>query len=615
MVAYPPWLGPIVTEQREKTSAAVLRVGSAPTHRAPQGVLMLRIELVGNDILRPDDQTQPWTLQYILDHMVVLKSTALETTGWDAFEAPLPTLMPLYDPAHPGNALLVLLVYAEASALESTETGYFFAFEETIQRFHPSDPHKEPPGSGTLPYKIFSRMCNAALDALRLPPIRLAQIPGHPAAPVRRLVEVRPREVSKPTLNFGPQPTITSQPMQLLSFGTADPKTGDAVLDTLLDQDRDLLDGVVPYDPPQSPPPSPPAGGSTRFALASCQYPAGFLDDPVAYRGYKAIVTEIESTAAPLKFAVFAGDQVYVDPTAGLYDPSAADDRYQLPYEAWLRARNVRDALRRIPSFMLLDDHEIGDNWEPISSPDDADNAQHEKDGLAAFEKYQRGIPKSVATFVYDGFGFFMLDTRTTRQRRKVDAGLATATLFDLPTMTSLKNWLLATPGPKFVVSPAMLLPRHRRSLQHDNTLDPANLNALHSDGWDGYPNSLREVLAFIAANGIGQVVFLSGDEHRGCVAEITLLDTANNLVARAHSVHAAALYAPFPFANSLDEDVMLNDTFSIADALGHFECVVTASRPTPPADGATFLTVYDDGKGWKLDIQFPGAALDTRIL
>jgi len=31
--------------------------------------------------------------------------------------------------------------------------------------------------------------------------------------------------------------------------------------------------------------------------------------------------------------------------------------------------------------------------------------------------------------------------------------------------------------------------------------------------------------------------------------------------------------------------------------------------------DGPTFLTVYDDGKGWKLDIQFPYAVLDTRIL
>jgi hypothetical protein len=64
------------------------------------------------------------------------------------------------------------------------------------------------------------------------------------------------------------------------------------------------------------------------------------------------------------------GDQVYVDPTAGLYDPTAKEDRYRLPYEAWLRQKNVRDVLRRIPSFMLLDDHEIDDNWEAATGDD-----------------------------------------------------------------------------------------------------------------------------------------------------------------------------------------------------------------------------------------------------
>ncbi len=96
--------------------------------------------------------------------------------------------------------------------------------------------------------------------------------------------------------------------------------------------------------------------------------PPGFIDEPVAYRSYGKIVERLEASAGiKPRFAVFAGDQVYVDPTAGLYDPASEDDRYRLPYEAWLRQRNVRNALRRIPSFMLLDDHEIDDNWEPLA--------------------------------------------------------------------------------------------------------------------------------------------------------------------------------------------------------------------------------------------------------
>ncbi len=45
-------------------------------------------------------------------------------------------------------------------------------------------------------------------------------------------------------------------------------------LERLIEQDRDLMDGVIPYDPPQNPPTSPSPGG-TSFTLASCQYPAG----------------------------------------------------------------------------------------------------------------------------------------------------------------------------------------------------------------------------------------------------------------------------------------------------------------------------------------------------
>src|SRR5262249_38657254 len=150
--------------------------------------------------------------------------------------------------------------------------------------------------------------------------------------------------------------------------------------------------------------------------------------------------------------------------------------------------------LRRIPTFMLLDDHEISDNWEPIASPDDPGNAKLATDGTKAFKKYQRGRNGELETFQFDGFSFFMLDTRTKRMHRKVGPTLSTANLFGMSltdTMGRLKNWLLAEPGPKFVISPSMMLPRHRRAVQRDSGLSSSNLSALHSDGWDGYPNTL----------------------------------------------------------------------------------------------------------------------------
>jgi cholesterol oxidase len=217
-----------------------------------------------------------------------------------------------------------------------------------------------------------------------------------------------------------------------------------------------------------------------------------------------------------------------------------------------------------------------------------------------------------IETFDFDGFHFFMLDTRTERSHRSVGSGLANATLFNSDprdatnTMSRLKKWLLDRPAPKFVVSPAMLLPRHRRAVQRDSHLDPSNVSALHSDGWDGYPKTLHEVLAYIAKEKIEGVVFLSGDEHRGSVATADLCDAAGTLITRVHSVHTAAAYAPYPFANGVSEDIVKNETIDLVDSGGtyHYRCVVKARR-RPAGDGMTFLSVHHDGAGWKLDCEF----------
>jgi hypothetical protein len=68
---------------------------------------------------------------------------------------------------------------------------------------------------------------------------------------------------------------------------------GQAPLGTFLDQDDgNLLDGVIEYDPPQQPPVEPDPSG-TNFMVASCQYPTGFIDEPVAYRSYGDLVERL----------------------------------------------------------------------------------------------------------------------------------------------------------------------------------------------------------------------------------------------------------------------------------------------------------------------------------
>ncbi|PST23850.1 hypothetical protein C7U60_10130, partial [Mesorhizobium plurifarium] len=523
-------------------------------------------------------------------------SPALRDAGWDAFKVPPAASMPGHDPNYPGDALLVLLVYAEDRSLpRSVDLEYFAVSRGGIVYW--IDPHEPDVNNDRvldeLDYERFETISRGALRALDAPRPDINPEHASKNSPkrlvYRGMAPVRGASVAPTT-----EPEAGAGTLMVSDFAM-----GQSALERLVEQDRNLMDGVIP-DRPQA---SRPSAGGTGFMLASCQYPAGFVDGTVAYRSYARVAERIgAATGIQPQFAVFVGDQVYVDPTAGLYDPAAEDDRYKLPYEAWLREPNVREVLRRIPSFMLLDDHEIDDNWEPPS-----DEAK-KKAGLEAFRKYQRGIKRDLETFDFDGLHFFLLDTRTERTHRRV-GDLDRAFLFKTgpgATMERLAAWLRLPNGPKFIASPSMFLPRHRRAVQRDSSLSPANLSALHSDGWDGYPNSLREVLGVLAAGKIRHVVFLSGDEHRGCIATARLTDTNDTLLTTIHSVHTAAMYAPYPFANGIDEDIVEKEDFEFEYGSKRYRCVVNATRP-PPGDGATFLRVRREGTDWKLDCDFAG--------
>jgi hypothetical protein len=572
-----------------------------------------------------------------MSHAAFYTSNALITTRWDAFEAPLPTQMPGYKPGdNIGDGLLVLLVYAESPQLAPPPPppgpGYYFkadAIAGTVVPFTPTLRVRPTPlqPAGALPpfvprFPYFQRVVAALQTALKKQPPaateqRLAarERPGHPVLLAARTAA----RLELPNV-------VTTIPATgaLLTFATnVDTNQAHAVVEAI-DQDDDVMDGVVLYDPAAAPPQTPDPAG-TRFALVCCQYPGGFLDGPVAYASYRRALERFGDTPAQRpRFAVFTGDQVYVDPTAGFYDPNAYDGRYDRPYEVWLRQHAVRSVLRRVPSYMLLDDHEIADNWEPLpaASPDFKTNDDERTDGLAAYRQFQRGMPPTSTsfTFRFDGFPFFMLDTRSGRGPRTVGS-LAGKELFDAATLSQLEAFLKSDatdPKPKFVVTPSMFLPRHRRAVQHalGASLDVANPGAIWSDGWDGYPESLRAVLLIIAKNSIQHVVFLSGDEHRGCVARI-VLTTGGSTVATAHSIHTTAAYAPFPFANALAEDFMDVDGFQFTDKGVTYECTVTVTSPTT-RDGATMLRPWRDSSTagvWHLDYEYADGGVQTLTL
>jgi hypothetical protein len=78
---------------------------------------------------------------------------------------------------------------------------------------------------------------------------------------------------------------------------------------------------------------------------------------------------------------------------------------------------------------------------------------------------------------------------------------------------------------------------------------------------------------------------------------------------ARIHSIHTAAAYAPYSFANGVKEDIFEKEAIEIEG--GTYRCVVDADRPAT-GDGLTFLSVERTGENWQLQYEFAGGVVGT---
>ncbi len=352
-----------------------------------------------------------------------------------------------------------------------------------------------------------------------------------------------------------------------------------------------------------------------RLALGSCQYPPGILNTWPALDAWRRLNARLDAGERP-NLLLLTGDQVYVDATAGLFDPADLHDRYRKPYETWLHDAVVRDALRRVPLATLPDDHEIVDNWQPrAGAPGDRDydaNEQAREAGVAHFLRYQRppcaDVRRLSMSLQAGSLPIYLLDTRV--QRRHRSAACHNVPMFaDPQAWHALCNWLRAAPKalPKLIVSPAMILPRLRSAVPAKlayGRVDSGAHAALNADGWDGYPQTLCALLALIARERIEHVVFLSGDAHLGVLAHADLRGDGDPV--RIHSVHTAGLNTPYRFANATAADYLLDDNFSFIENGCQYQCNVSSQIHV--GAGFTWLDFSRSAAGaWTLDCEFDG--------
>ncbi len=325
------------------------------------------------------------------------------------------------------------------------------------------------------------------------------------------------------------------------------------------------------------------------FALGSCQYPAGMLDKQVAYRSYQKLANVLDSNdGLKPEFIALVGDQIYADATAGLLDPTTKFDRFVLPYYRLFENEHVRRVLRKLPLYAMLDDHELVDNWEPVSNNPERRRELDEtlSIGVKSFLKFQRGERlKDRNTELKDralelwyhfekkGHAFFVADTRTERRARTAEnINRDTTRIMSQTQENALENWLKEqaknSDNAKFLLSSSLFLPRHK--MLHGSQGSAAN--RIRSDGWDGYPASLHKVLAQVVDNNVQNLVFLSGDEHQACFASISIHNLTNGTKVKANSLHCPGLYTPFPFANGRVDDFEGDTTVDIKNVNSQFD-------------------------------------------
>lgn len=227
-------------------------------------------------------------------------------------------------------------------------------------------------------------------------------------------------------------------------------------------------------------------------------------------------------------FMIHCGDQIYADVPPDIFSGNPDLEKYRECYlDAWGSSRATRKFLTQLPQYMILDDHEIVDNFaNDMGDANDRAGLQSMKtDALKAYREFAHiRHPDSFDdgqayhyTFRCGDAEFFVLDTRTERRlnprRDASGAVIREPELIGPRQMTRFKDWLKAKKNAlKFVVTS---VPFVGEVSDADDRIDK----------WNG-PLFLRqreEILRHMAEHDIYGTVFLTGDMHTSYHATLTL--------------------------------------------------------------------------------------------
>ena len=251
------------------------------------------------------------------------------------------------------------------------------------------------------------------------------------------------------------------------------------------------------------------ASGSFSFLLLSCNlHSLGIIASPDA--AYKKLSNLARKNKA--RFAIHAGDQIYYDVPKYNRDPDL--EEYRKTYlDAWEDCEPTAKFLTELPHYMILDDHEIIDNYaNDYDIRSGAPTYLQESLATKAYREFQHlHNPQSYSSgplyYKFDSGNarFFVLDTRTERYKNAPEAQMISG-----EQMQRFRRWLGKNRQSQlFVVSSVPFVSNVRKS----------------DDKWSspGYRRQREEVLKYIWKNDIKRLCFLTGDMHNSHHATLTL--------------------------------------------------------------------------------------------
>ncbi|MCP1499281.1 alkaline phosphatase D [Pseudomonas migulae] len=247
------------------------------------------------------------------------------------------------------------------------------------------------------------------------------------------------------------------------------------------------------------------------YIVGSCRYLRMTFGEPslpqLGDRIFASITHLAQRAETPISALLMTGDQVYID-DLNIIAPDREYKEILRKYRMAFSQPHIKKLMSSTPTYMILDDHEIEDNWP--ANKNKKDDLLY-NNAIAAYELYQAShspthqlledgsIDRNLERYWYQSthgdIEWFVTDSRT---RRNLSAG--DRRILDEQQETALCNWLIHSPARvKFVVTSVMFYPDRKR---------------LGDDAWKAFPEQRLRLLETIRTHRLKNVFFVSGDVH-----------------------------------------------------------------------------------------------------